>query len=186
MKEEISGKIVKLIKESESKVGQLYDVLADAYGNIIDGFHRLKANPNWKVRKLDWVKTEKDRLLVRLIANTARRNVKIKERKQHVTELAKILRDKERVPREKMVSKIAEMTPFTPRHVRRLLPEEFKVIEKRRITIKPTPMCFFCGKIMTKKELKERLEEAKKDVELWAILPRYYGDLVAELGIKIE
>jgi len=39
------------LKISE-KIGQLYPVLVDAEGNVIDGFHRLEADPKWRTEKL--------------------------------------------------------------------------------------------------------------------------------------
>ncbi len=36
------------INNSSEVVGQLYLVLRDAEGEVIDGFHRLDADPKWK------------------------------------------------------------------------------------------------------------------------------------------
>jgi len=46
-------------------------VLLDRYGNIIDGQHRLTADENWPKIKLENVETEEQRLLARLISNSA-------------------------------------------------------------------------------------------------------------------
>lgn len=44
----------------KGEVGPLYPVLVDAYGNVIDGLHRLEADPKWPKKKLEWVKTERE------------------------------------------------------------------------------------------------------------------------------
>lgn len=36
------------LEKSEKTVGQIYPVLKDKKGNIIDGFHRKRVDPNWK------------------------------------------------------------------------------------------------------------------------------------------
>ena len=41
------------LQESEKSVGQIYPVLKDKNGNIIDGFHRKFVNPDWKEEILD-------------------------------------------------------------------------------------------------------------------------------------
>jgi hypothetical protein len=75
------------IRESEKKIGQLYPILLDAHGNIIDGFHRRAADPNWKSIKLEWVKTPIDLLKVRLHANWMRRSVDRAEIEKTLKEL---------------------------------------------------------------------------------------------------
>ena len=45
---------------SSSRVGQLYPILVDKYGRIIDGEHRHKAHKDWRVEKLEYIKSEKD------------------------------------------------------------------------------------------------------------------------------
>lgn len=37
---------------SRKKLGALAPVLTDAYGNVIDGFHRQKIDPNWPKLKI--------------------------------------------------------------------------------------------------------------------------------------
>jgi hypothetical protein len=62
------------LKESESTVGQLYPVLLSKDGKVIDGFHRLEADKNWKKMKINEIDTEEKLLLARLVANFHRRN----------------------------------------------------------------------------------------------------------------
>lgn len=52
------------LERSEKTIGQLYPILRDAKGRVIDGYHRLDANPKWKSVQLDNVRTEEERLIV--------------------------------------------------------------------------------------------------------------------------
>ena len=63
------------LKSSSKRIGQLYPILVDYYGNIIDGKHRFSADRKWKRTILEGIKTEKDRLIARIIGNNLRRTV---------------------------------------------------------------------------------------------------------------
>ena len=78
------------LERSEKTIGQLYPVLRDARGRVIDGYHRLDANPNWKSVTLDNVKTKEDRLIVSAHVNLGRRNISSSEREEIVNALAEI------------------------------------------------------------------------------------------------
>lgn len=81
------------IAHSLTSVGQLYPVLRDAEGKLIDGFHRIDVNPDWKSLTLEDVKTEEDRLIVSAHANLARRRVSVQEKTRLVNKLAQIYLD---------------------------------------------------------------------------------------------
>jgi hypothetical protein len=110
-------------------VGELYPVLVDEEGNIIDGWHRVKVNPNWH-RKTVKCKDMSDKAIVWLAAH-ARRDVSPKELSVKMIHVAEKLLT-EGVPREQIVAKIAEITGYSERHVRRLLPAKYKAKEKAR------------------------------------------------------
>jgi len=76
------------MKASLKEVGVLYPALADAKGRIIDGIHRLGADPRWPVYKLPDINTDTKYLLARIIANTHRRTVSAEEKKKWLDELA--------------------------------------------------------------------------------------------------
>ena len=78
------------LKKSVLNIGQLYPILKDADGKVIDGFHRLEVNPAWKSITLENVKTEEERLIVSAHANIGRRNVTRKERMDVINRLAEI------------------------------------------------------------------------------------------------
>jgi len=113
------------LAKSKRSIGPLYPVLLDARGYIIDGLHRREADPSWPSVTLKHIKTERERLVARIVANTCRRDVSLEERKAQIHELAKLLA-REGVERERIVAKIAELTGLTDRYIRMLLPSEFK------------------------------------------------------------
>jgi hypothetical protein len=117
------------LRKLRELVGELYPVLVDEEGNIIDGWHRVKVNPNWH-RKMVKCKDVSDKALVWLAAH-ARRGINPKELSVKMIQVAEKLLT-EGVPREQIVTKIAELTGYSERHVRRLLPAKYKAKEKAR------------------------------------------------------
>ena len=83
------GEEMDLVK-SENAIGQLYPVLRDAEGKVIDGFHRLDANPEWKSVTLENVRTEEERLIVSAHVNIGRREITKEEKIKIVNDLAEI------------------------------------------------------------------------------------------------
>jgi len=77
---------VQSLRGSSKKIGSLYPVLIDADNNVIDGFHRLKADPNWPKYKVDSVQDPVQLAKARLIANE-RRNVPPEEKTQLLREI---------------------------------------------------------------------------------------------------
>ncbi len=82
--------LVEDIKTSEGIIGQLYPILLDANGDIIDGRHRKEANPNWKTLKLDHIDTLEKKAIAILLANTQRRTVNEEEIRIHLGILAQV------------------------------------------------------------------------------------------------
>lgn len=82
--------IISDIKKSASAIGRLYPVLVDEHGHVIDGAHRLKADPDWFKVTVPGVETEEQRLLARLVSNVCRRNVPAEEKTQMLDELGQV------------------------------------------------------------------------------------------------
>jgi hypothetical protein len=122
------------LARSATAVGELYPILVGVYdkGKVVDGFHRKKVNPNWRVEVLPWVKTKRDYLVARIVANTHRRHITAEERQHDMTDLAEFLFSEDRVFKGDIVKQIAETTGFTERYVRRLLPDRYKMTERQR------------------------------------------------------
>jgi len=77
------------LKKSE-KIGQLYPVLLDAKGNVIDGLHRLEADPNWRTEELSKINTEEKLLIARCVANWHRRQISREEKEKWINDLAQL------------------------------------------------------------------------------------------------
>lgn len=122
------------LKRSENKVGQLYPILKSKDGQIIDGFHRQTANPNWKTLVVPEIDTEEKLLLARLIANFHRRQVERWEKEQWINGLARIYQlqglSAEKVVLGKtvnqLVQKLVETTGLSDRTITEFLSSDFK------------------------------------------------------------
>jgi len=113
------------LQKSKRNVHELYPVIKDAHGNVIDGFHRLEADPNWKTEILEDIKTPVQLVLARIVANTHRRSVSKEERKLQLVTLAEEL-VKEGMKRESVIPAMVELTTFTERYIYGMLPAEYK------------------------------------------------------------
>jgi hypothetical protein len=119
------------LKKSE-KIGQLYPVLVDAKGNVIDGFHRLEADPNWRREKLSEIDTEEKLHVARCVANWHRREVPREEKEEWINGLAKIYKEQGlkisagSEHKNEIIEKIVEVTGLDITTVRDYISPEFK------------------------------------------------------------
>lgn len=111
------------IKDSIPRVGHLYPVLKDAYGNVIDGLHRLRQDPSWPVKKLDNITDPLQLAIARLVANVCRRDVAAEEKTEWLRQIATMTGWS---PKD-----IADHLPVSYSWVIKYLPEEFKDKEKK-------------------------------------------------------
>ena len=126
------------LKKSENKIGQLYPILKSKDGQIIDGFHRQKADPNWKSLVVPEIDNEEKLLLARLIANFHRRQVSREEKEEWINGLAKIYYDQglrvchvDTDGRQNQIKdKLVEVTGLTEHTIREYLTDEFKQEQK--------------------------------------------------------
>jgi ParB-like chromosome segregation protein Spo0J len=118
---DLDEEIVESLKGSSKKIGTLYPILVDSFGNTIDGFHRRKANPNWPTLKVDYVSDPLQLAKARLIANE-RRNVPAEEKRAGLDQIAKMTGW---TPKQ-----IAEDLGWSEKTVYRYLSTEFKDAEK--------------------------------------------------------
>jgi hypothetical protein len=106
------------IKQSTDLLGELYPVKKDARGNIIDGFHRLAINPNWRQEIAPQIDTDKKLHLARIVANFNRRSVPPEELKASLVHL---------IVNEKMTpAEIAENSGISLPTIYRHIPQELK------------------------------------------------------------
>lgn len=78
------------LKASEDSVGQLYPVLLSKDEEVIDGYHRLEADEDWRTETLEHIDTEEKLLVARCIANWHRRAVPWSEKTEWINGLARI------------------------------------------------------------------------------------------------
>jgi hypothetical protein len=78
------------IAASEDIVGPIYPILQAEDGEILDGNHRLLADPNWP-RQVIHTTSDKKKLLIRVHANDQRRDVPKEEKEQWVANARKLL-----------------------------------------------------------------------------------------------
>jgi len=103
------------LRFSGERVGQLYPVLLDKHGNVVDGLHRLKADPNWPKIRLDFIESDEQRLVARLIANVCRRNVPAEEKSRMLEELGELYVKEGVKPGAEPARKISEVTGMSLR-----------------------------------------------------------------------
>lgn len=113
------------LKRSREAIEALYPVLEDVHGQVIDGMHRLDADPGWPRRRLESVKTRKQFLVARIVANSQRRRIPREERRKEFDLLATELMDGGSKPGE-IASEIERLTGFTRKYVLELVRDEFK------------------------------------------------------------
>ncbi len=115
------------IKKSINEIGQLYPVLLDSTGAfVIDGSHRLQADPKWPVMKLDHINDKKDIMVARIISNICRREVSPYEKADMFNQLAEILLKKDNIPKKDITKKISKLTGVSYRTVSRYLSKKYK------------------------------------------------------------
>ena len=113
------------LKSSAERIGQLYPILVDYHGNIIDGEHRFGVDEKWRKVRLEHIRTEKDRLIARIVSNTVRRSVPRKEKRELLERLGEIYLN-EGVEPGKIAHKIADETGMSYTWVMKHLSDRFK------------------------------------------------------------
>lgn len=113
------------LKSSSERIGQLYPILVDYYGNIIDGDHRFGVDAKWRRIRLEHIKTEKDRLIARIVSNTVRRSVSRKEKRELLGRLGEIYFS-EGIENGRLAYEIAKETGMSYQWVMKYLPDRFK------------------------------------------------------------
>lgn len=74
-------------------MGQIYPVVKNAKGNVIDGFHRKRVNPDWKEVTLP-IDDPIEMLRFRVHANITRREVGEEEKQDWIKGCRKLLQER--------------------------------------------------------------------------------------------
>jgi len=106
------------LAKSSKKLGPLVPILKDKNGNIIDGFHRQNANPDWPTITVDSVDSDAKLELARLATNFCRRRLEPSEIQNRLSFLVGKCGMK---PEE-----IAEQTGISLTTIYKYLPQELK------------------------------------------------------------
>jgi len=107
------------LKESAKAIGQLRPAILAKDGWVVDGIHRLRADPEWRTERHEDIDTEEKKWIARAHANLARRTVGREEKREIINNLAKIYEgqglrvsvartDGRGPPRNEILSKVEE------------------------------------------------------------------------------
>jgi len=132
----VDREAVEALRRSLDKVGQIYSIIVDEQGEIISGRHRALAGAGRKAvinlqeaaRRLG-VSREATKVIYRMHSNV-QRQVSAEETKALLLTLAREF-EEQGVPKEKIASELVKWAPYSDRYIRDLLPEEYKLVEKR-------------------------------------------------------
>jgi len=159
------------LKKSKATIGQLYPVLKDAAGKVIDGVHRQEADPHWRTEVHPEIDTEEKFLIARCVANWHRRQVPRQEKKEWINGLARIYKKQGLkvggIPPEKneIVEKIVSVTGLSEGTVREFLHEEFKQEQLERLAKVQKPSVPASQRIFKSFKAQKGEEYAKELVE---------------------
>ena len=160
------------LKKSGKRI-QLYPVLKDKKGNVIDGKHRLEAEPNWKTETVEGIDTEEDFLIARCVANWNRRRVTAEEKIKWINDLAELYKKqsyKVLITGNEIVKKIVEATGLSMPTIYKYLDDKYKVYSqnnrKRKATIPASERIIRkLGKEVQKRHTEEVKKELMSDTE---------------------
>jgi DNA modification methylase len=105
------------LKKSYEKFGALYPVLVDKNGNVIDGKHRRRVDPNWPSMKIA-VEDDAQKEIIAFIANINRREICGEEIGKRLAKIKKLT--------GWTATKIAEEIGRTEQWVLKYLPQKLK------------------------------------------------------------
>jgi hypothetical protein len=151
--------------EKSIKIGELYPVLKDKFGNIIDGNHRLKVDPNWKTQVIPEIDTPEKLVISKMHANWNRRQLTYQEKEEWINTLAEIYQKegyKALITSNEIVTKIKEATGLSQPTINKYLHNEFKVFTDKDRIRKPE----ISASERIENELgKEMVERVKQEVK---------------------
>ena len=121
---------IKELKKSLDKIRPLNRVVKSKDGTVIDGLHRLAADPNWPTVQLDEIDTEDKKIVARLTLNWMSRKVEPDEIKGAFTRLCQLHEDDWK---GHYSQHIADITGWDIDTIEKYLPPEYKQIKEARI-----------------------------------------------------
>ena len=182
-------------KKSTKVVGQLYPVIIDKAGNVIDGLHRQEADPNWRTEVHPEIDSQEKFLIARCVANWHRRQVPKEEKEEWINGLARIYKKQGcQIPqltgqRNEVVEKIVNVTGLAESTVRAYLKDEFKVQKAYKKGTKPRVPASQAiiskvgegyGKRLVERHREEVKEDLKTDVDFMAETVKEHPEVVSK------
>ena len=133
---ELDRELVEMLSRSRMVLGEFYPIVIDFDDEVLAGSHREKAGWIKRIRvdtrdvarKLG-VPVEVAKDIIRLHTNIQRKPSK-EETAEILLRMAKAL-EKKGIPKEKIAAELCKYVPYSDRHIRRLLPDEYKQIEHK-------------------------------------------------------
>jgi DNA modification methylase len=114
---------LKELKKTLNRIGPLNRVVKSKDGTIIDGLHRLAADPNWPTIQLDEIDTEDKKIIARLTLNWMSRELEPAEIEEAFTRLCQLHEEDWKGPYSQ---RIADITGWNIGTVEKYLPLEYK------------------------------------------------------------
>lgn len=121
------------------KIGELYPVLLSKDGKVIDGFHRLQADPNWGTKRLEEIDSEEKLLIARAVANWHRRQVSGEEKEEWINGLAEVYKKQglevrsQSSGKNEIIERIEQVTGLHPSTIQYYLKSEYKQKEPEHL-----------------------------------------------------
>lgn len=154
------------LRKSQKDVGQLYPVLLDKKGRVIDGLHRLNVDSTWRTQTLEHIDDEEKFLKARIISNIHRRTVPASEIRAWINDLAEIALQKGIKP-GRISFWIADETGYAVDTVQRYLELKYKDIEKSKSRLgktQPREKPISSIKVAEEKLGRETVQQLKADL----------------------
>jgi len=131
MSDPLDVEIVSLLRKSMNEIGCLQPIIVDKNtGEVLIGRHRHEANPSWERKEIEVKDALHKKLLI--LHGNVQRKVPEEETRMHLIDIAKILETRG-IPKNKICTEIIKLpTPYSPQWIERLLPSEYKMMEKAR------------------------------------------------------
>jgi len=136
-KEDLDQEIIEQLRASKEAIGVVEKVTLDADGNLVDGHHRIAADPNWPTEINPKLKTEEDCILFMIAKNWHRTTKNENWKHGMIARLAKLGND---------VSAIAKKTGFKERTIYYYMPSDLK---------KPEPLQLASARLALNRESQE-------------------------------
>jgi len=160
----LNREVVNGLRKSKTLVGPLHKIILDADGNVVAGEHRRAADPDWPVEVRPEIKTEKDRVLVKIHENY-RKKMPNKKVKGELLKLAQVLVEEEDLKLEEICDRVCGLVPYSPRYVQKMLPSKYKRSGgygmNRTSSVQPAKFDLMCGDF---REKSNEIENGSVDI----------------------